>query len=475
MKGNTMNKLKTTLLSLLLLGFACTIVNAEVTLSRSSANEVIKSLNASERLKEKITQFNLTNGMEVVVIEDHRAPIVTHMVWYKVGGADEPVGKSGLAHFVEHLMFKGTSNYPAGEFDHVINANGGTQNAFTSYDYTAYFQKIAKEHLPTMMKYESDRMVNVVLTEEVIAPEREVVLEERASRIENNPGAQLGEIVHSALFRNHPYSIPLIGWEDEIKKLSVEDVLAFYKRYYSPNNAILVVAGDVTVEEVRKLAESTYGHIEAGETLPERMRTIVQPPMAEHIITFSNERVNKPSVRKSWVVPSDLTAADNESLALTLLENILGEGTSSRLYNKLIVEEKRATSVSASYWESRRDHTNFSVAATPRDGISLEEILTDIQNEINLIVEEGIDEDELDRIKRNFVADDIYSQDNHTQLARWIGGELTTGFTLDEILNWTDEVLKITTHDIQAVARKYLYNQPAVIGHLVGETKTESN
>ena len=471
-----MSKLKTTLISLsLLLSLTCSIANAEIILTRSSTNEIIKSLNASERLKEKTTQFSLANGLDVIVITDHRAPIVTHMIWYRVGGADEPVGKSGLAHFLEHLMFKGTSNYPAGEFDRVINENGGEQNAFTSYDYTAYFQKIAKEHLPLMMKYESDRMTNVILTEDVIAPEREVVLEERASRVDNNPGSQLAEIVHSSLFTNHPYSIPLIGWEDEIENLSVEDVLAFYKRYYSPNNAILVVAGDVTVEEVRNLAESTYGQIAAGEKLPERVRPKVQPPLAEHVITFANERVQKPSVQKYWIVPSDLTATGNESLALTMLENILGEGTSSRLYNKLIVEEKRATSVNASYWDSRRDHSNFSVSATPRDGISLEEILADVQAEIDLIVEEGIDEDELDRIKRNFVADDIYAQDNHTNLARWIGGELTTGQDLENILNWTEKVQLITTKDVQDVARKYLYNQHAVIGRLVGETQTESN
>ena len=458
---------------LLIVGFTFSVANAEVQSNRTT-NEIIQSLNASDRLKSKITDFKLENGLEVIVITDHRAPIVTHMVWYKVGAADEPVGKSGLAHFLEHLMFKGTSNFPAGEFDQVINENGGQQNAFTSYDYTAYYQKIAKEHLPIMMKYESDRMTNVVLTEEVIAPEREVVLEERASRIENRPGAQLAEIVHASLFTNHPYSIPLIGWEDEIKNLSVEDVLSFYKRYYSPNNAILVVAGDVTVEEVRKLAEDYYGNIEPGEKLPERMRTKVQLPKADHVITFSNERVQKPSVQKNWVVPSELIAEGYESLALTMLENILGDGTSSRLYNKLIVEEKRATSVSVSYWGSRRDQTIFSVSATPRDGISLEEILADVQAEIDLIVEEGIDEHELNRIKRNFVASDIYSQDNHTQLARWIGGELTTGFALDDILNWTEKVQLITPKDIQEVARKYLYNQHAVIGHLIGETQTEN-
>ena len=325
---------------LLIVGFNFSVTNAEIQSNRTT-NEIIQSLNASERLKSRVTDFNLENGLEVVVITDHRAPIVTHMVWYKVGAADEPVGKSGLAHFVEHLMFKGTSNFPAGEFDQVINENGGTQNAFTSYDYTAYYQKIAKEHLPIMMKYESDRMANVVLTEEVIAPEREVVLEERASRIDNKPGAQLTEIVHASLFTNHPYSIPLIGWKDEIENLSVEDVIAFYKRYYSPNNAILVVAGDVTVEEVRKLAESTYGQIKAREALPDRIRPNVQPPLAEHVITFANERVQKPSIQKNWVVPSDLSAEGNESLALTFLENLLGSGTSSRLYNNLIVEKKR--------------------------------------------------------------------------------------------------------------------------------------
>ena len=205
-------------------------------------------------LATEVSEFTLDNGMQVVVVPDHRAPVVTHMVWYRVGSADEQGGKSGIAHFLEHLMFKGTDKHPAGEFSQVVSKLGGQENAFTSQDYTAYFQRVAKEHLATVMGFEADRMTGLVLTDEVVLPERDVVLEERRMRTDNDPASQLSEAAQAAMFTNHPYSHPIIGWEDEIKKLNRDDALAFYRRFYTPNNAILVVAGDVEPDEVRRLA-----------------------------------------------------------------------------------------------------------------------------------------------------------------------------------------------------------------------------
>ena len=211
------------------------------------------------RPRSRISRF--ANGLDVVVIPDHRAPVVTHMVWYRNGAADDPPGKSGIAHFLEHLMFKGTKNHPKGEFSEFVSEVGGQENAFTGNDFTAYFQQIAKQHLKACMEFEADRMTGLTLTDDIVAPERDVVLEERRMHCDSDPGAQLGEAVQATLFTHHPYGIPVIGWGHEIEGLGREDALAYYKRFYTPENAILVVAGDVEPEEARALAEQTYGKI----------------------------------------------------------------------------------------------------------------------------------------------------------------------------------------------------------------------
>ncbi len=208
-----------------------------------------------------MSEFTLKNGLQVLVIPDHRAPVVTQMIWYKVGAADEPPGSSGIAHFLEHLMFKGTDLIPTGQFSKIIARNGGEDNAFTNHDVTAYFQRVAKDRLPKVMEMEADRMANLRLSEEDVATERKVILEERRSRVDNDPGSILQEQMMAALYANHPYGIPIIGWEHEIRALDREDALSFYRRFYAPDNAILVIAGDVEPEEVRRLAEETFGKL----------------------------------------------------------------------------------------------------------------------------------------------------------------------------------------------------------------------
>src|SRR5205085_7236157 len=209
----------------------------------------------------QISHFTLENGLEVVVIPDHRTPVVTHMVWYKVGSADETPGKTGLAHFLEHLMFKGTEKNPMGLFSQTVATIGGQENAFTSSDYTGYFQRTAREHLKTLMEFEADRMTGLILTDEVVRPELAVVLEEQNMRVANNPGARLEIQMDATLYLNHPYQHPVIGWRHEIEALTREDALAFYRRFYTPNNAVVVIAGDVDVDEVRTLAQKTYANI----------------------------------------------------------------------------------------------------------------------------------------------------------------------------------------------------------------------
>jgi zinc protease len=228
---------------------------------------------SSPALAEKVTDFTLPNGLQVVVIEDHRAPVVVHMVWYRVGAADEPPGHSGIAHFLEHLMFKGTDDVPPGKFSEIVQAQGGNDNAFTSWDYTAYFQRVAADRLDLVMKLEADRMRDLRLLENDVTTERAVILEERTTRTDSDPAALFAEQTQAAQYLNHPYGIPIIGWRHEIEQLDRDDALAFYSRYYAPNNAVLVVAGDVKPDEVKRLADLHYGPLAPTEGLPPRVRT----------------------------------------------------------------------------------------------------------------------------------------------------------------------------------------------------------
>ncbi len=294
--------------------------------------------------------FTLGNGLTVVVIPDRRTPVVTQMIWYKVGSADETPGKSGLAHFLEHLMFKGTSKHPAGEFSQTVLRIGGNENAFTSTDYTGYFQRVPRDQLATVMEFEADRMTGLVLKDENVLPERDVVLEEYNMRVANNPEARLTEQIMAALYLNHPYGRPVIGWHQEIEKLDREDALAFYKRFYAPNNATLVIAGDVNADEVRPLAERTFGVVPAQPAIPARRLRPQEPtPIAPRTVTFSDPRVEQPKVSRYYLVPSATTAAAGESAALDVLAQLLGGGSNSYLYRALVVDKPLAVNAGAGY------------------------------------------------------------------------------------------------------------------------------
>ncbi|RWQ36236.1 MAG: insulinase family protein, partial [Mesorhizobium sp.] len=314
----------------------------------------------------KVTDFLLDNGMEVVVIPDHRAPIVTHMVWYKIGSADEPPGKSGIAHFFEHLMFKATTNHAAGAFDRAVSAIGGSNNAFTSYDYTAFYETVVPQALEQMMDFEADRMRNLILNDDVIATERDVILEERRSRIDSNPQAVLGEEVDATLWQNQPYRIPVIGWMQEMEKLNRTDAKAFYDKYYTPNNAVLVVAGDVEPEVVKALAEKTYGKIARGPDLPPRIRPVEPEQNTRRTVTLTDARVSVPNFSTQWVVPSYHTAKPGEAEALDLLAEILGGGSRSRLHQQLVVKQGIAAEAGAFFQGTMLDASNFTVYGAPR-------------------------------------------------------------------------------------------------------------
>ena len=311
--------------------------------------------------------FTLNNGMQVVVVSNHRVPVVTHMVWYKVGAMDEPPGKSGLAHYFEHLMFKGTDTLKPGEFSKIVAENGGRENAFTAQDYTGYYQSVAVDRLELMMKIEANRMTRLALTEDVIKPERQVILEERSSRTDNNPAAQLSEQTATALFMNHPYRIPVIGWSHEIEALTLDDLTTFYRQWYRPNNAILVVSGDVTAAQVRPLAEKYYGVIPA-KPLPARVNWKEPPLLTDRRITLTHARVRQPAWSRRFPAPSARYGDATLAYPLQVLAEILSGGATSRLYKSLVVDDKIAASAGAWYDDHARGPGVFGFYASPAPG-----------------------------------------------------------------------------------------------------------
>ena len=414
-----------------------------------------------------VTTFTLDNGLDVVVVPDHRAPVVTHMVWYRVGAADEPAGVSGIAHFLEHLMFKGTEDHPDGEFSQIVAEIGGQENAFTGQDYTAYFQRVAREHLPLVMSLEADRMSNLRLTDEVVAPERDVIIEERRSRVDNNPGARLGEAMSATMYANHPYRVPIIGWLHEMEELSRDDAIAFYDRFYTPNNAILVVAGDVEADEVRALAEEHYGPIERRADPGLRERVDEPDPIAPRRVALADPRVEQESFRRNYLVPSYMSADDDsgEAEALDVLAEILGGGSTSRLYRDL-VRTGVAAGAGAYYQGDAIDETSFGLYASPNAGVTLEELETAMDKAVEDFLASEVTEAEVNRVVNALTAEAIYSQDSQTALARTYGAALAMGGTVDDVNEWPDDIAKVTPEAVKSVAEKYLRPERSVTGLL---------
>ncbi|CCV13061.1 pitrilysin family protein [Mesorhizobium sp. STM 4661] len=418
-----------------------------------------------------VTNFLLDNGMEVVVIPDHRAPIVTHMVWYKIGSADEPPGKSGIAHFFEHLMFKATTNHAAGEFDRAVSAIGGSNNAFTSYDYTAFHETVAPSALGEMMSFEADRMRNLILTDDVINTERDVILEERRSRIDSNPQAVLEEEVDATLWQNQPYRIPVIGWMQEMEQLNRTDAKAFYDKYYTPNNAVLIVAGDVTPETVKALAEKTYGKVARGPDLPPRIRPIEPEQNTRRTVTLTDARVSVPAFTTQWVVPSYHTAKPGEAEALDLLAEILGGGNRSRLYQQLVVSQGIAAATGAYFQGAMLDATNFTVYGAPRGDARLADVEAAVHAEIARIASGGVTEDELEKAKDRYIRSMIFARDKQDDMANMYGATLATGGNVRDVQEWPDRIRKVTADEVKAVAAKYLKLDHSTTGYLLPQTQ----
>jgi len=415
-----------------------------------------------------VTAFTLENGLEAVVIEDHRAPVVTHMLWYRVGAADEPAGKSGIAHFLEHLMFKGTSTMAPGAFSKVVEAQGGNDNAFTSWDYTAYFQRVAADRLDLMMEMEADRMRGLVLDEDNVRTERGVILEERAQRTDSDPDALFGEQRRAVQYFNHPYGIPIIGWRHEMEGLMREDALAFYQRYYAPNNAILVVAGDVTPDQVRDLAKKHYGPIAPTVDLAPRVRPAEPPQLAERRLSMSDPRVAQPYVIRTYLAPARDAGAQQQAAALSYLAELLGgNGTTSVLAKALqFGPEAKAVYTSAFYDGTSLDAGTFGFAVVPVPGVTLTEAEAAMDAVVTQFLKEGVDPAAFDRIKRQLRASEIYARDNVDGLARLYGSALTTGLTVADVQEWPEILQAVTPEDVMAAAASVLNRNRAVTGWL---------
>jgi zinc protease len=421
----------------------------------------------------RAAEFKLSNGMEVVVIPDHRAPVVTHMVWYKVGAADEPKRSSGIAHFLEHLMFKSTDKIAVGDFSKIISRLGGQDNAFTGQDVTAYHQRIAKEQLPRLMEMEADRMTHLRLTEDEVVTERNVILEERRSRIDNNPAARLDEQMNAALYLSHPYGIPVIGWMHEMAGLSREDALRFYKRYYAPNNAVLVVAGDVTPEEVKRLAEETYGKIPANPEVDVRSRPQEPPHIAARRVTLKDPRAGNASFHRYYLVPSYVSAKPGEAEAIDLLVKIMADGATSRLYRKLVVDDKVAATTGGSYSGYTIDGGNISLYAVSSGG-DLVPVEAAVDEVIDDIRKNGVTQLELDRAKKSLLADYVYESDNQASLARRYGWAVTIGRSVNDVEGWPEALAKVTLDDVKRAADEYLDTRRSVTGLLLPEAEKDN-
>ena len=416
---------------------------------------------------EEVTTFSLDNGMEVVVIEDHRAPVVVHMVWYRVGSADEPPGKSGIAHFLEHLMFKATDELASGEFSETVARNGGSDNAFTNYDYTGYFQRIAADRLELVMGMEASRMDGLALVEDDIATERDVVIEERNLRTENDAGALFNEQMRAALYLNHHYGIPVIGWKHEAHTLTLQDAQDFYKAHYGPNNAILVVAGDVDPEDVRQLAETYYGVIPENPAIIPRKRTQEPPQIAARRLDYADPRIGNDYVTRTYLAPERDAGNQEKAASLKILAELLGGSpTTSVFARKLQFEEQKAIYTSAWYSGQSLDDTSFGMAIIPAEGMSLDAAEAALDQAVSEFMEEGVDTAELDRIKMQIRASEIYALDNVSAIANRYGAALTSGLTVADVDEWPRLLEAVTEEDVLSAAREIFDRRKSVTGHV---------
>ena len=408
--------------------------------------------------------FELRNGMKVVVVENKRAPVISQMIWYNFGSGVEEKGKSGLAHFMEHLMFKGTRKFPDNYYSNFIAKIGGSENAFTSYDYTAYYQIFPKYELEKIMQMEADRMVNLTLTEKNVEIEKKVILEERFQRVESDPSAKLDESMKSILFPNHYYGRPIIGWRHEIEDLTFKDVLMFYKKHYIPNNAVLVLSGDVDFEEVKKISKKYFGRHKKGK-VAFGMNT--KDPLIETLI---NVEMKHPTVKqkiwKKFYRVDSYKKSIKKGLALDIGLKILSSGSSSLLYENLVNKKKVFSAVGGYYQGLTKGEGNVYFYAIPNEEISLDEVDIIINEEMKIILDQGISKKRFEIEKKKYIYDSVYSRDGILNPAQAIGESLTIGFSLEDIENLNKKIEEVSIFDVNDALKKFQKNKNFIIGGL---------
>ncbi len=411
-------------------------------------------------------QFALQNGLQVLVVPDHRSPVVTQMLWFRVGSVDDPPGLSGMAHFFEHMMFRGTKTVPGDQFSLTVSRNGGEEDAFTTHDYTCFYEQIARDRLPLIMGLEADRIANLDLSDTNVNTEREIVLEERRMRIDNDPQALMREQLEAALHLSHPYGRPVIGWPEEIRRIDRNSAQSFYTHHYAPNNAILVVAGDITPDEVRKDAEAAFGRVPARDLVP-RWQFAQPPRLAETRMTIVRPDVKVPVFLRVYRVTSYTEATPGQAEALEVLAQLMGGDVTSALYRGLVVQKKIATEIGASYDGYNRDSGEFFVYAIPKPGVRIETVERAIDGVIAAFSSNLPSAADLARAKTQLVANATYRRDSQYELASTYGQALVIGLTVDDVEQWPDRIRAVSGNDVREAAKNSLIRREAVTGYLL--------
>lgn len=412
------------------------------------------------------TSFTLANGLQVIVVPNHIAPAVTQMVWYKVGSSDETPGKTGLAHYLEHLMFRGTDNVGPGDFSKMIAEQGGNDNAFTSYDYTAFFETVAADRLPMIMSLEADRMQHLRITAETATPELSVVLDERQERTDNNPHGRFSEKTRHLLMPHHPYGTPVIGWKSEIEKLTVSDARQFYEHHYAPNNAVVVVSGDVTPEEVMRLAASIYGSVPKRDVVPRR--ALHSSPVPEkHDFTMVDLGVEQPQIQSEIVVPSRITQKGKESYALEVLGEALESGEVGILYRRLVMDQNLASGLAANYDSAARGDAIFTLEAVPRPGVSAKKLETALTDELTKLASSGLEAKDVADAKERLKRSAIFARDSLMMPGYAFGMTLATGGNVADVEEWPTRLDSVTVDDVNAALRDLVANPKRLMAALL--------
>ena len=412
------------------------------------------------------TDFTLANGLQVIVVPNHLSPAVTQMVWYKVGAADETPGETGLAHYLEHLMFRGTSNVAPGDFSKMIAAQGGDDNAFTSHDYTAFHETVAADRLPMIMQMEADRMQNLVIMPETATPELSVVLDERQQRTDNDPEGRFMEKLRHLLMPHYPYGVPVIGWKREIEKLTAASAQKFYQSHYAPNNAVVVITGDVTPEYVMRLATAIYGPIPRHAVPPRKAVPALAMPKQQEF-TMVDAGIEQPQLNYSVVVPSYSTQKNREAYAYEVLSEALDGGEVGALYKKLVIEDGLASGVGTSYDPDARGDAVFSIILSPQPGKKPEQLAKALQGTLQELAKTGFDEKSVEDAKQRLERDTIFARDGLIAPGYVFGMALTTGHGVTDVEEWPDRIAAVTAEDVNAALRDLVANPHHIVGMLL--------